>query len=73
MFIMFVTKYDSSEEISLEDMMKSVNPDPNLYLRAYRNEYYKKAAKLWLPFLDERGFLDSLLPSLESTENKSSN
>ena len=71
MFIMFVTKYDSSEEISLEDMMKAENPDPNLYLRAYRNENYKKAIKLWLPFLDERGYLDTMLPSSESIETSS--
>lgn len=62
MFIMFVTKYDSSEEINLEQMMQAEYPDPSFYHRIYRNENYKRALKLWLPFLDERGYLDTLLP-----------
>lgn len=69
MFILFVVKYESSEELSLEDMMKAESPDKDLYNKMYCNETYKKAIKTLLPFLDERGFLDSLLPTPSSDAN----
>jgi hypothetical protein len=68
MFILFIVKYESSEEINLEDMMKAESADEDIYIRIYRNETYKKAVKTLLPFLDARGYLDVLLPS-ENGEN----
>lgn len=69
MFILFIVKYESSEEINLEEMMKAESSDEDLYHRIYRNETYKKAVKTLLPFLDERGYLDVLLPSNENITN----
>lgn len=63
MFILFIVKYESGEEINLEDMMKAESADPEIYTRIYRNETYKKAVKILLPFLDKKGYLDVLLPS----------
>lgn len=62
MFILFIAKYESSEEIDLEDLMKAISPNEEIYYRAYRNETFKKAVKTLLPFLEARGYLDSLLP-----------
>lgn len=57
MFILFIVKNDSPEEINIETMMSA---DADLY-RFYNAEGYKKAAKLWLHFLNKRGFLDTLI------------
>lgn len=69
MFILFIVKYESSEEISLEQMMKAESVDEDLYKRIYQNDTYKKAVKTLLPFLDEKGYLDVLLPSSSADEN----
>lgn len=42
-------------------MFKAADLHEDFYKRIYRNETYKKAVKAWLPFLDERGYLDVLL------------
>jgi hypothetical protein len=68
MFIMFVTKYDQPEEINLENMMHNECP-PEFYHRIFRNENFKKALKLWLPFLNDRGYLDVMLPSNDGEVN----
>jgi hypothetical protein len=60
MFILFVVKYDSHEEISMEDMLTGED-NPEMLDRIYNNELYKTAIKLWLPFLNKRGFLDTLI------------
>lgn len=60
MLIMFVVKYDSPEEMSLETIV-SAGGNPKLLQQIYGNECYKKAAMSWLPFLNERGFLDTML------------
>ncbi|KAG5678863.1 hypothetical protein PVAND_008494 [Polypedilum vanderplanki] len=70
MFILFIVKYDSQEEITLEAMMGLGDQVEEsivqaMYTRIYGNETYKKAVKLWLPFLNKRGFLDTLLPNEE--------
>lgn len=31
-----------------------------VYDRLFTDEYFIKAVKIWLPFLNERGFLDTL-------------
>ncbi|XP_037030222.1 uncharacterized protein LOC119070043 [Bradysia coprophila] len=58
MFILFVVKNDSSEEIDMETMMSG---DADTLHRFYNGDGYKKAAKLWLHFLNKRGFLDTLI------------
>lgn len=60
MDIMFVCKYDSEEELTMEQFM-----DPNAYnedmlSRMYRSELFLGAVKSWLPFLHKRGFLDTV-------------
>lgn len=60
LFILFVVKNDTSEEISMEKVITGPD-DPILMDRIYNNDNYTKAMKVWLPFLDKRGFLDSLL------------
>lgn len=60
MFILFVVKYDSPEEISMETMMMG-GDNPEMYQRIYYNDFFKKAVTTWLPFLNKRGFLDTLL------------
>lgn len=70
MFILFIVKYDSQEEMTLEAMLGMGDKVEDsvvqaMYKRIYGNDTYKKAVKLWLPFLNKRGFLDTLLPNEE--------
>lgn len=63
-FMLFIFKYDSSEELNLQMIMGQVEDEEELkkfYTRIYRNKTYTKAIKTWLPFLNERGFLDCML------------
>lgn len=60
MFILFIVKYDSDEEMSIEQLMTG-GDNPELFDRIYNNDNYKKAFKLWVPFLDKRGYLDTLI------------
>lgn len=59
MFILFVVKYDSNEEINIETLMSA--DDPEMLNRVYNNDNYKNAIKKWLPFLNKRGFLDTMI------------
>lgn len=61
MIILFVVKYDSNEEINMEIMFKGADNMQDMIDRVYKNEYFKKAITLWLPFLKKRGFLDALI------------
>lgn len=58
MFILFVVKNDSPGEMTIETMMTG---DSEIMHRVYNGECYKKAVKLWLHFLNKRGFLDTLI------------
>jgi hypothetical protein len=63
---LYAIKNDSPEEINLEEIMQS--DDPTMLRKMFSNENVKRSLKLWLPFLDERGFLDSLVVKEESNE-----
>lgn len=65
MFILSIVKNDSSEELNLEVIMGESNEAEvlDIYKRIYGNETFKKAVKIWLPFMNKRGFLDTLLTS----------
>lgn len=66
MFILTIVKNESTEEVNLEMIMGQSEDEEKLermYKRIYENETYKKAVKTWLPFLNKRGFLDSMLPA----------
>jgi hypothetical protein len=60
---MIVTKYESTEVLKMEDFL--VVQDKEFIDRIYCNETFKKAIKLWLPFFEKRGYLDSFLPDDE--------
>lgn len=65
MYVLTIIKNESSEEIDLALMMGQSDDEEkleNFYKRIYENETYKKAIKAWLPFLNKRGFLDTMLP-----------
>lgn len=62
MFVMFIVKYDSNEELNLENMMDPESFDPIQIKRALFNDIYQKALRVWVPFLNKRGYLDKLLP-----------
>lgn len=55
---MFVCKYDSDKELTMEDFMNPEAFDEEMIYRIYQNDNFLKAVKLWLPFLYKRGFLD---------------
>lgn len=56
--ILFACKYDSAEELTMEQLMDPNAYDQEMFNRLYRNDNYLKAIKSWLPFLHKRGFLD---------------
>jgi hypothetical protein len=68
MVIMFVVKYDSPEEMSMETLMME-GGSPEMMNRIYGNDCYKKALQLWLPFMNKRGFLDTMMTAEKSTED----
>lgn len=57
---LFLAKYDSNEEMSLESII-GIGEYSERLKETYNNTAYKKAVKLWLPFLNKRGFLDGLM------------
>ncbi|KAG5675465.1 hypothetical protein PVAND_005367 [Polypedilum vanderplanki] len=57
--IMFICKYNSEKEIIMADLFSGMIDDDTLKL-IYSNDNYLKALETWLPFMDERGFLDIL-------------
>lgn len=57
---MAIVKYESTEEINLENLMMG-DDNSEAFDRIYKNENYKKALKLWLPLLNSRGYLDTLI------------
>lgn len=59
MFPMFFVKYDSTEEMTVEILI--YGGDEATMDQIYNNENYKKAIKLWLPFLNYKGFLDRMM------------
>ena len=60
MFILFICKYDSQEEITLDFFMRNDEGKEIIMNKIYRNENYKKAIKLWLPLSNKKGFLDTI-------------
>lgn len=62
MFILFICKYDNAIVMSINTVMNNDDEGAQKMIKAiYRNENYKKAVTLWLPFLNERGFLDTVV------------
>jgi hypothetical protein len=67
MFVLFIAKYDSTEDLDLSQIMNPDNFDPKVMHAAFNNQIYKDALKTWLPFLNNRGYLDTLLPNAPVT------
>lgn len=65
MNVLSIVKNDSTEEINIETLFMETDEEivNEFYSRIYGNEIFKKAIKTWLPFLNKRGFLDTLLPT----------
>lgn len=63
MFILFVVKFDANGEFNIENMMDPEKFDEETMRGGFMNDFYQKALKVWLPFLNKRGFLDKLLPN----------
>lgn len=60
MFIMFICKYDSEKEITLDMLFKGGDGSQDLLNEIYSNDCYITACKKWLPFLNDRGCLDGM-------------
>lgn len=60
MVFMFIVKYDSPEPMDINTIV-SGGGSPEMMAMVFGSVYYKKALKLWLPFFDKRGFLDTLI------------
>lgn len=56
--MMMFVKYDSEDEMSLEKMRKQGVDQETLDRITVHNVTFRKALLTWLPFLNERGFLD---------------
>lgn len=71
MDIMFICKYDSKEELTMEQFMDPNSFDDEMTNRMYKNDIFLNAVKSWLPFLYKRGFLDIVDEEREGDLRKS--
>jgi hypothetical protein len=67
---LFVVKNDSSDEINMENLMGKGEGAEEMLQKVYKNPIYKKAVRAWLPFLNKRGFLDTMI--VEPTTSQTS-
>lgn len=61
MFILSIVKHDSADDLDMTVLTSGSEEGFKMLIKCYQNENYKKALTAWLPFLDERGFLDTLI------------
>jgi len=59
MFIMIVVKNEVTEELNIGEIMMGGNDE--LLRKIFSEGSYKKALQSWLPFLNKRGYLDSVI------------
>lgn len=57
--MLFACKFESQEELSLEQFTDPDALDEESFDKIYRDKNYLDALKSWLPFLYKRGFLDA--------------
>ncbi|KAG5675468.1 hypothetical protein PVAND_005370 [Polypedilum vanderplanki] len=67
MYVLIIIKYNSNDELNIEILMDAEKSNQNLIQIAFNNEICKAALKIWIPFLNKRGFLDILLPHAPTT------
>lgn len=67
MMIMFIAKFDSQEELDMANIMDPDKINIEMLRKAFMNANYCNALKTLLPFLNKRGFLDTLLPNAPNT------
>ena len=60
MFVLFVCKLNSEKEVSMDQLFKGGDEAEALLKVIYNNEIFAKAIKTWLPFLNERGYLETM-------------
>lgn len=61
MLSLLLAKHDSDNEINLETFLTNSHGNGEMFLKAFLAPSFEKAAKMWLEFLDEKGFLDRLI------------
>lgn len=67
MFIMFVAKYDSNEDLDMQNLMDPEKVNFETIRKGFITEVYRNALAIWLPFLNKRGFIDTMLPTAPNT------
>lgn len=62
--IIFFAKYSSKEEFTFEKLMRETDEVvlKKMFDSLFDDELVEKSTKAWLPFMDERGYLDTLIP-----------
>lgn len=61
MLILLIVKNEYTDVLDLNAIIGGSDEILKLMKKVYQSESYKKAITTWLPFLDERGFLDKML------------
>ena len=61
--MLFFAKYSSTVEWDMEILLRETDETvlANIYSTIFNDPVFIKATKSWLPFLEQRGFLDSLI------------
>lgn len=67
MLLLFAVKNDSPQEINLSEILGGSDDSPERD-RVFKNENYMKAVRSWLPFFNERGYLDTMIKDKDVTE-----
>ena len=68
MSVMLIIKYESNTDLNIEALMDPTKSDAKVMEEAFSGKLYQESLKIWLPFLNKRGFLDTLLPNAPNTE-----
>lgn len=53
-------KYNFSLEVDIQELLTGPE-NPEVLKMLFTNDNFRNAMQLWLPFLDERGFLDTMI------------
>jgi hypothetical protein len=61
MNILLVVKQDATEELRFDQLMQPTPEQKVILERVYKIDNFTNAIKFMLPFMKERGFLDTLI------------
>lgn len=59
MLLLLIVKNDAQEEFDVNDLLNA--QDVEFLKSTYRSDSYRKALRTWLPFFNERGYLDNMI------------